>query len=126
MTSITRDMGYIIHDEMKSLLKFTDDRNDMKYKDFETYFFFSDMWDRFDSTFNPPSSEGNFVKFNQRSYFYKSNNYHPTSAELFPIKVGLQFQEYFKTADKFKDYCNNYVLNYYIEVIKKFEKRLKK
>jgi hypothetical protein len=126
MTSITRDMGDIIHDEMKSLLKFTDDRNDMKYKDYETYFFFTEMWERFDSTFNLPSSEGDFVKFNERSYFYKSNNYNPTSAELFPIKVGLQFQEYFKTADNFMNYCNNYILNYYIEVIKKFEKRIKK
>ena len=126
MTSITRDMGYIIHDEMKSIFKFPDSTIDDEYKLIHRYYFFVEMWSRFDTTFNPFDGDGDFVKFNERSYFYKSNNYHPVSAQLFPLKVGLQFQEYFKTADKFKDYCNNYVLNYYIEVIKKFEKRLKK
>lgn len=126
MTSIIRDMGYIIHDKLKSLLKFTDGSNDMRYKDYSTYFFFTDMWERFDSTFNPPSSEDDFVKFNERSYFYKSGNHHSGSAELFPLKVGLIFQDYFKTADNFKKYINDYTFNYYIQAIKKIEKRLNK
>jgi len=122
MTSITRDMGYVIHDEMKSLFKFTDNSLDEVYKNHTSYFFFLEMWKLFDSTFNDNDNEIHTIKFNERSYFYKSNN----DLNIFPLSVGLQFQEYFKTADNFMNYCNNYVFNYYIEVIKKFEKRLNK